>query len=580
MRSMPRMPGSPHRWRVGLGACALLLVAPFAAVAITSPAHGASSTIQISNTSNTSQASTAQATSQLESAASHAQPPTVNWALLGSASATSVLPGFPASNAIDGDAGTDWCTWGWTGTLTLDLGQARALDDLGLTLDSTSPSASAQIELATTAGDWQQVPGLKDVALDPGSPMYLPLPRSTTARYAEITVYSDTGANVCTGEVRAYGPDPAASGMQLGTDLSFTPQELAAGATFSNEGQPGTPVQIMRGVGSNYVRIRLWVDPPPGYSDLASDLALARQVHAAGMQLYLDVMYSDFWADPQHQDIPAAWQGQDLAQLTSTVQSYTRSVIQAFAHQGTPVDMVSIGNEIRNGILWPTGEINCTSCGGWANFTQLLKAGVTGAEAGNPAGHKLLIMMHYDQGADFTDSSAFYSQLESYNVPFDVIGLSYYPVLSEPSISQFKANVDGLANEFGKPIVLAETQYPWTLANGNNPIGDSTGDFAWETSQIEPGYPATPGGQLSFVTDELSILATAPHGLGMGLFYWAPDWIPGVPWEPGAGIGSPNVNMTLFNFGGQALPSINIFRNPAQACERQNPGSIPCVTGG
>ncbi len=53
-----------------------------------------------------------------------------------------------------------------------------------------------------------------------------------------------------------------------------------------------------------------------------------------------------------------------------------------------------------------------------------------------------------------------------------------------------------------------------------------------------------------------------------------------MPWEPGTGIGSPNVNMTLFNFEGQALPSINISGNPAQACERANPGSSPCVIGG
>jgi arabinogalactan endo-1,4-beta-galactosidase len=565
MRRAAGIPRRAYDWRVGLGACALLLVAPFAAVASVSQAHGAH---QLS------------AIAANNSKAGQAAVPAVNWALSGTASATSVLPGFPASNAIDGDAGTDWCTWGWTGTLTVDLGQARGLDDLGITLDATSPSASATIELATTAGGWQPVSELKNVALDPGSPLYFPLPKNTTARYAEITVYSDTGANVCTGEFRAYGPDPAKAGMALGADLSFTPQELAAGATFSDNGKPGTPVQIMREAGANYVRIRLWVDPPAGYSDLATDLALARQVSAAGMKVYLDVMYSDFWADPTKQLIPAAWQGQDLAQLTSTVRSYTQSVIQAFARQGTPVDMVSIGNEIRNGILWPVGEINCTDCGGWAGFTQLLKAGVAGAQAGNPRGHQLLIMMHYDLGADFTDSSAFYSQLESYGVPFDVIGLSYYPVLSEPSISQFKVNVDGLATEFGKPIVLAETQYPWTLANGNNPPGDSTGDFAWETSQIEPGYPATPGGQLSFVTDELSILATAPGGLGMGLFYWAPDWIPGVPWEPGAGIGSPNVNMTLFNFEGQALPSVNIFQNPAQVCQRETPGITPCVIGG
>jgi len=409
--------------------------------------------------------------------------------------------------------------------------------------------------------------------------MYFPLPPGTQARYAELTVYSDTGADVCVGEFRAYGPDAAASGLDLGADLSFTPQELAAGATFSYDGRPGTPVSIMREAGANYVRMRLWVNPPPGYSDLASDLALARQVHAAGMKIYLDIMYSDFWADPTQQNIPAAWQGQDLAQLTATVRSYTQQVISAFAQQGTPVDLVSIGNEIRNGILWPVGEINCTSCGGWDNLAQLLNAGVAGARAGNPAGHQLLVMMHYDQGGNNTLSSAFYSQLIAHDVPFDVIGLSYYPFFHGP-ISAMRANVDELATQFRKPIVIAETQYPWTLANGNNPAGDSTGDFVWQTSQLSPGYPASPGGQLSFVTDELSILAQVPDGLGAGLFYWAPDWIPGVPWEPGAGIGSPNVNLTLFDFGGAALPSIGIFQNPAAACQREAAGSVPCTIGG
>ena len=76
--------------------------------------------------------------------------PTVNWALSGSASADSTESGNPASNAIDGDAGTDWCTSAWTGTLTVNLGQVRSLSDLGITLDSSSPSASATIKTAAT----------------------------------------------------------------------------------------------------------------------------------------------------------------------------------------------------------------------------------------------------------------------------------------------------------------------------------------------------------------------------------------------------------------------------------------------
>jgi arabinogalactan endo-1,4-beta-galactosidase len=511
--------------------------------------------------------------------ASSGSAPTINWALSGQATATSVESGDPASNAIDGDAGTDWCTSSWTGSLVVDLGQVRDLSDLGITLDAASPSADATIQVATQAGDWQAVPAARNVALDPGNPMYVPLPRGTRARYAQLTVYSDTGADVCVGELRTYGPDPAAAGMDLGADLSFTPQELAAGATFTDHGRKASPVTIMRDNGANYVRMRVWVDPPPGYSDLASDLALARAVHAAGMKIYLDIMYSDFWADPTKQNIPAAWAGQDLAQLTATVQSYTQQVIGAFAHQGTPVDMVSIGNEIRNGILWPVGEVDPTTGAGYDNLATLLKAGVAGARAANPPGHKLLVMMHYDQGGNNQLSQAFYQNLVSRGVPFDVIGLSYYPFF-HGTISGLRQNVDALATQFHKPIVIAETQYAWTLANGNNAIGDSTGDFVWETSQISAGYPASPGGQLSFVTDELSILAQVPDGLGAGLFYWAPDWIPGVGWEPGAGIGSPNVNLTLFNFEGAALPSIGIFRNPAAVCASYDPSEVPCVIGG
>jgi F5/8 type C domain len=91
--------------------------------------------------------------------------PVVNWALAGQASADSTASGSPAGNATDGDAGTDWCTSAWTGSLTVDLGQLRSLSDLGITLDSTSPSASATIKTAATSGDWQTVPAASNVAL-------------------------------------------------------------------------------------------------------------------------------------------------------------------------------------------------------------------------------------------------------------------------------------------------------------------------------------------------------------------------------------------------------------------------------
>jgi arabinogalactan endo-1,4-beta-galactosidase len=359
----------------------------------------------------------------------------------------------------------------------------------------------------------------------------------------------------CAGELRMFGE--ASGDWALGGDLSFTLLEEEAGTVFTDRGRAKPVEKIFVDHGANYVRLRLWINPPAGYPDLLTDLEMARRFKAAGMKLYLDFHYSDFWADPQHQDTPSAWAGQDLATMSKTLQTYTRRVIQAFAAQGTPVDLVSIGNEIRNGIVWPTGQLSTWSDAEWNALGTLLKAGVAGARAGNPRGHKLRVMLHYDQGGDNGGSRAFFDHIKAQGVPYDVIGLSYYSFW-HGHLRDLRANVNDLATRYGKDVMIAEIQYAWTLG-----YGDSTNNFVWEESQLEPGYPASPDGQLSFVNDVLSVLAAVPGGHGDGLFYWEPEWVPGVGWEPGAG--TPNDNLTLFDFNGAALPSIGIFEDPVRS---------------
>jgi arabinogalactan endo-1,4-beta-galactosidase len=487
----------------------------------------------------------------------------LNVALAGTATASTQASGSPASNAIDGDATTQWCSAQWTGNVTVDLGSVRSLNGFGLTLGSGATSALVNISAGDDPNALTPVPDLQQQTPEANTPQYWPLHGTLRARYVKIDVTDNDGTPPCIGEFRAFSAMPSSVIPDRGADLSFEPQEEAAGARFTDGGVPGTALSILNRHGVNYVRLRLWVDPPPGYSNLASDLKMAQRIKAAGDKLYLDIHYSDFWADPQHQDIPAAWQGQDLAQLTDTVQSYTRSVIHAFAGQGTPVDMVSIGNEIRNGILWPVGQVDWTNDTGWSNLVTLLKAGVAGARAANPSGHKLQVMLHFDEGGNTADSTRFYDHMVSGGVPFDVIGLSYYPFF-HGQLNQMRANVDALATRYGKPMVIAESQYPWTLA-----AGDSTGNFVWQTSQLSTGYPANPGGQESFYNDALSILAQVPHHLAQGLFYWEPEWIPGVGWEPGAG--TPNDNLTLFSFTGKALPSVGLFQSPLTVCQHFDP---------
>ncbi len=311
-------------------------------------------------------------------------------------------------------------------------------------------SASVSLAYATSPGNWQRPRVTQQMSPPAGQPVYLPASTNgLSARYIQLSVTDNDGTPPCVGELRAFASAPRSALPYRGADLSFEPQEEAAGAQFTDNGVPASALQILNKHGLNYVRLRLWVNPPSGYSDLARDLAMARRIKRAGDRLYLDIHYSDFWADPQHQDIPAAWRGEDLAQLTNTVRSYTQQVIHDFAAQGTPVDMVSIGNEIRNGILWPIGEVNSSAGGGWDNLGALLRAGVQGARAANPPHHRQLVMLHFDQGGDNTQSRDFFDHIVAQHVAFDVIGLSYYSFF-HGSLEVMRNNVDDLATRYAR----------------------------------------------------------------------------------------------------------------------------------
>lgn len=343
----------------------------------------------------------------------------------------------------------------------------------------------------------------------------------------------------------------AATGPRVrGADISFTPQEEAAGRSYRDNGAVQPVERILSARGANYVRLRVWTAPPAGYSTLSSALTLGRRARQAGLKILLNLHYSDFWADPGKQPIPAAWSGQNLSTLAQTVRAYTRDAVSAFARQGTPVSTVQVGNEITSGMLFPLGQIYRDGGEHWPEFTTLLKAGITGArEAGAPS-----VMVHIDRGGDNGGSRYFYDHILAQGVLFDVIGLSYYPFW-HGSLSALRTNLNDLSARYRKDLVLAETSYPWTLDNG-----DGLGNFINSPSQLPDGsrFPATPSGQAAYFEELRTILAAVPNGRGAGFFDWEPGWLPGVGWSPGEG--NPNDNLTMFDWAGNALPSLRAFR--------------------
>jgi arabinogalactan endo-1,4-beta-galactosidase len=124
-------------------------------------------------------------------------------------------------------------------------------------------------------------------------------------------------------------------------------------------------------------------------------------------------------------------------------------------------------------------------------------------------------------------------------------------------MSALTANLNDLATRYGKPMVVVETAYPWTMADGDD-LANSVSDPA--TLPDGAAYPPTPAGQAAFFTDLRQIIRAVPNGLGLGFFDWEPEWTPGVGWEPGAG--NPNDNLTMFDFGGRALPSVHTAFRP------------------
>jgi arabinogalactan endo-1,4-beta-galactosidase len=346
-------------------------------------------------------------------------------------------------------------------------------------------------------------------------------------------------------------PAFAAVGPRVrGADISFTLQEESAGKVYRDAGTVRPIERILSARGANYIRLRVWTAPPSGYSTLQSALTLARRTQQTGMKILLNLHYSDFWADPGKQPTPAAWSGQNLTTLAATVRKYTREAVTAFANQGTPISMIQVGNEITSGMLFPQGQIYRSDGEHWTEFTTLLKAGITGArEAGAPS-----IMVHTDRGGDNGGSRYFYDHLRTQGVQYDVIGLSYYPFW-HGSLSALRTNLNDLSTRYGKDLVIAETSYPWTLNNGDN-----LGNFITTTSQLPDGsrFPATQSGQEAYFEELRNILAAVPNGRGAGFFAWEPGWLPGVGWSPGEG--NPNDNLTMFDWSGNALPSLSSFR--------------------
>lgn len=320
-----------------------------------------------------------------------------------------------------------------------------------------------------------------------------------------------------------------------GADLSFVPEIETYNLDFyDTAGNVKDIVTILKDAGCNTVRLRLWHTPADGHSGLAEVSTFAERIKAAGMKVYLTVHYSDTWADPGKQTPPAVWQSLSLAGLKDSVYQYTNMVVARIRP-----DYISLGNEINAGILWNLGRITNGD-----NLYQLLERA---SAATRSADSSSKIIIHY---AGLNGAEWFFNQMKDHNMDYDIMGISYYPFWHGKNFDSVMTALDQLSLEFGKPLLIAETSYPFTLG-----WADWTNNVIGLEDQLIPAYPATPEGQLAFMT-ALRVDVEAMSD-GLGFCYWGGDYVAfkgdhatdGSSWE----------NMALFDFDLHALPAMKVF---------------------
>lgn len=337
----------------------------------------------------------------------------------------------------------------------------------------------------------------------------------------------------------------AATLTMLGADVSTLQRAEDLGQKYFNaSGTQQNALDILKGVGVNYIRLRIWNNPASGYNNKSKVLAYAKTVKAKGLKLMIDFHYSDTWADPGHQSKPGAWSSHNISQLQTDVTNYTSDVCNSLKAQGTTPDSVQIGNEINVGMLWNDGKVVSNN---FTNLSLLLKAGYNAIKACN-SGTQVII--HTADADSDANARWFYDGIKAKGVNWDITGLSYY-CYWHGTMSNMQSVVADVKARYGKPVIIAETAYAFTTANADSTSNSYTG------SPTCSGYPATWAGQASNFS---AVQTAARNGGAIGVFYWEPTWVAtaGNGWDPtninGSGDGWDN--QAVFNWTGNINPSI------------------------
>ncbi len=364
----------------------------------------------------------------------------------------------------------------------------------------------------------------------------------------------------------ALADDPS---FYFGADLSYVNQILDHGGVYKMNNAVKDPYEIFSENGTDLVRLRLWHNPVwtkevynPDGSQLYNDLLdVAHSVTASkqqGMKVLLDFHYSDFWADPGRQEIPAAWLDiKDINVLRDSVYNYTFKTLEYLDNRNLMPEFVQLGNEINCGMLYEYNENpvqgfpSCRVCDSpWTNIRTVMNAAIKAVrDVSASSSVKTKIILHV---ADPINIDWWFGNITQGVSDFDIIGFSYYPIWhTGVPVSELSDRVAEFKATFNKDIMILETAYPWT-----NAANDSYGNLFGSQAPMA-GFPYTEQGQFDMMK---AITQELVDGGGIGIVYWEPAWITsdlrdfwntGSSWE----------NCAFFDYNGNVIKGMDYMKH-------------------
>ncbi len=303
----------------------------------------------------------------------------------------------------------------------------------------------------------------------------------------------------------------------LGADISMltayeTISEAGHQVTYKDiDGTQSDALSLLKKYGMNSMRVRLFVNPTMQKAviqDIDYVKKLGKRIKDAGLSFVLDFHYSDTWADPAAQSVPAEWGNLSVDEYTEKLYSYTKAVLEYLVSVGVVPDMIQTGNEISYGLMYSNSSglfVDYLSDKNWDKFAAMLKSAGKACREVCPSAK---IILHIERVPQPLNCVKFANYMKQYEVDYDIFGLSYYPMY-HGNLAYLETALNKIEEATDKTIMIMETGY--------NSAYYPT-DAKYDCQSI---WPATESGQSLFIEQLVAKLNT--HERVKGLYYWFPE---------------------------------------------------------